>query len=169
MKMTPQISAEKPLDASGVQFAQLSKKSLGKRILNRLIELGMRFSSADVTTAVELLPNSKVATLGVIVSGCPGNAAESLCPAYEAAVKLGKQDLLACLVENGAVHPETAQVRRRRGKREGRGSKRRRRRIEEEEEEEEEGEREEEEKEEEEGEEEEGEEAGRKGLNIIDY
>ena len=115
--MPLQVSVVKYLDASGVKFAQLSKKSLGKGLLKRLVDLGMRFSPSDVAMAVELLPNSKVATLSVVVSGCPGNAAESLCPAYEAAVKLDKPDLLACLVENGAVRPETPQVRKRRRKR----------------------------------------------------
>lgn len=88
-------------------------------------------SPEDVAKAVELLPDSKVATLDVIAANCRGQPSESLALAYEAAVNLSKPQLLECLVNKGAKPPVTAQVRgrvggaggrRRRGGRGGRGN-----------------------------------------------
>ena len=84
---------------------------MGKRLLQQLCSLGMVLSPEDVARAVELLPDSKVATLDVIAGNCRGQPSESLALGYDAAVKLNKPQLLECLVKKGAKPPVTPQVR----------------------------------------------------------
>ena len=91
------IPSSKWFDASAVQFSQVSKKSFGKRLLHQLFQFGMSVSSKDVALAVELLPDSKVATLEVIVDNYKGPPQECLARACEVATKLKKLQLLECL------------------------------------------------------------------------
>lgn len=97
-------------DCTSIQFAQVCGKSLGKRLLHRMFSLGMAVSPEDVAHAVELLPDTKTATLDVIAANCLGPPCDSLSLAYVAAEKLKKPQLLECLVKRGAAPPVTAQV-----------------------------------------------------------
>ena len=98
-------------DCSAVQFAVVCKKSLGKRLLATLFSYGMEISPEDVAKAVELLPDTKSATLDVIAAECRGFPNERLSLAYATAEKLKKPQLLECLKKRGAVPPIPPQVR----------------------------------------------------------
>ena len=97
-------------DCSSILFRQVCRKSLGKRLLTRLFALGMVIFPEDVVLAVELLPDTKIATLDLIAANCKGPPRESLSLAYVAAEKLKKPQLLDCLIKRGAVPPVTPQV-----------------------------------------------------------
>ena len=97
-------------DCTSIQFEQVCKKSLGKKLLARMFSFGMTVSSEDVAHAVKLLPDKNAATLDVIAAHCEGPTHESLSLAYVEAEQLNKPQLLDCLVKRGAARPETPQV-----------------------------------------------------------
>lgn len=97
-------------NCTSIRFEQVCKKSLGKRLLRKMFSLGMTISPEDVARAVELLPDTKTATLDVIAGNCEGPPHESLSLAYVAAEKSNKSQLLECLVKRGAAPPISPQV-----------------------------------------------------------
>lgn len=97
-------------NCASIQFEQVCKKSLGKRLLRKMFSLGMTITPEEVAHAVELLPDTKTATLDVIAANCEGPPHESLTLAYVAAEKLNKPQLLECLVIRGASPPVSPQV-----------------------------------------------------------
>lgn len=97
-------------DCASIRFEQVCTKSLGKRLLRKMFSLGMTISPEEVAHAVELLPDTKTATLDVIAANCEGPPHESLLLAYVAAEKLNKPQLLECLVARGAAPPISPQV-----------------------------------------------------------
>ena len=109
-RMVFQTTIAKHFDCASIQFREVCKKSLGKRLLYKLFSFGMTVSPDDVAHAVELLPDTKIATLDVIAANCQGLPRESLSLAYQMAVKLNKPQLLECLVKRGGAPPETPQV-----------------------------------------------------------
>ena len=96
----------RPFNCSSIQFREVCKKSLGKRLLSRMFSLGMTVSPEDVAHAVELLPDTKSPTLNVIADACKGPPCESLSLAYVTAEKLKKPQLLECLIKLGAETPQ---------------------------------------------------------------
>lgn len=97
-------------NCSSIRFEQVCKKSLGKRLLRKMFSLGMAVSPEEVAHAVELLPDTKTATLDVIAANCKGPPHESLSLAYVAADKSKKFQLRECLVKRGAEPPISPQV-----------------------------------------------------------
>lgn len=97
-------------DCSGVKFSVLCKKSMEKKLLQRMFAYGMLISQEDVAKAVDLLPDTISPTLSLIASRCEGPPETSLSLAYVAAEKSNKFQLLITLLKKGALPPVPPQV-----------------------------------------------------------
>ena len=97
-------------DCSGVQFSVLCKKSMEKKLLERMFAYGMLISPEDVALAVDLLPDTTSPTLDLIASRCEGPPETSLSLAYVAAENSSKYQLLITLLKRRAQRPVPPKV-----------------------------------------------------------
>lgn len=93
-------------DASQIELVALLKKSVNdKKLIEKLLEFGMRSTQQSIIVAVELLPASGVDTLRLIVSKCADTNSDILDQTCLKAYSTRKVQFVSCLIEHGAKSP----------------------------------------------------------------
>lgn len=93
------------IDASSLQVTDLLKqKSItSARLIKRLLELGMKVSETDVSSAVQILQECHSGILRLLLKECLKKRKSTFTSACQEAIKAKKFQFIVCLIDNGGL------------------------------------------------------------------
>ena len=109
----PLVTVKQPYDASGVDLVRILSKSTDCKLIERLLDLGMKLKPSQMEATVLFIPRGDLATFELLLKYAKRNnfTQTSLNAACMKAMESLKVDFIAQLIECGAAPPPDELVR----------------------------------------------------------
>lgn len=109
----PLVTVKKPYDASGVDLVRILSKSTDCRLIERLLDLGMKLKPSQMEAIVLFIPVINLDTFDVLLQYARKNnfTQSSLNAACMKAMELDKVDFIIHLIDAGAAPPADELIR----------------------------------------------------------